>query len=107
MIENENQTAFKIGVGNFVKNPKSDRIRAHTRKKWRVLQVWNFDTGAEAYAREQEVLTYVRLNLKLPSFLSKEDMPQGGWTETIEYQATTHFALREIVQLSIEGQLSV
>ena len=107
LIENESQSAFKIGVGNVLKNLKSDRIKNHMRHKWRVLQVWNFDTGAEAYAREQEVLTHIRLNLKLPSFLSKEEMPQGGWTETIEHGATTHFALREIVQLSIEGQLSI
>ena len=39
LIENEDQTAFKIGVGNFVKNPKSDRIKAHVRYKWRVLEV--------------------------------------------------------------------
>jgi hypothetical protein len=105
LIENESQSAFKVGVGNVLKNKKSDRIKAHMRYKWRVLEIWNFHTGAEAYAREQEVLTHIRLNLKLPSFLSKEEMPQGGWTETIEHGATTHFALKEIVQLSIEGLL--
>jgi len=106
LIENEDQTAFKIGVGNFVKNPKSDRIKAHLRNKWRVLEVWKFDTGAEAYAREQEVLTHIRINLKLPPFLSKADMPQGGWTETLEHEASSHLALKSIVELSIEGLLS-
>jgi Zn ribbon nucleic-acid-binding protein len=106
LIENEDQTAFKIGVGNFVKNPKSDRIKAHLRNKWRVLEVWKFDTGAEAYAREQEVLTHIRTNLKLPPFLSKADMPQGGWTETLEHGASSHLALKGIVALSIEGLLS-
>jgi hypothetical protein len=93
-------------VGNFVKNPKSDRIKAHLRNKWRVLEVWKFDTGGEAYAREQEVLTHIRLNLKLAPFLSKSDMPQGGWTETVEHEATSHLALKHLVELSIEGQLS-
>ena len=106
LIENEDQTAFKIGVGNFVKNPKSDRIKAHVRYKWRVLEIWKFDTGGEAYAREQEVLTHIRVNLKLPPFLSKADMPQGGCTETLEHEASSHLALKAIVELSIEGLLS-
>lgn len=106
LIETEDKTAFKIGVGNFVKNPRTDRIKAHLRNKWRVLEIWKFETGAEAYAREQEVLTHIRVNLKLPPFLSKADMPQGGWTETLEHEASSHLALKEIVELAIEGQLS-
>ena len=106
LIENDIQTAFKIGVGNVLKNLHSDRIKAHIRNKWRVLEVWHFNTGAEAYAREQEVLAHIRVNLKLPPFLSKSEMPQGGWTETIEHEASSHLALKVIVELSIEGQLS-
>jgi hypothetical protein len=33
-------------------------------------------------------------------------MPQGGWTETLEHEASSHIALKEIVALSIEGLLS-
>jgi hypothetical protein len=106
LIENENQTAFKIGVGNFTKNPRTDRLKAHMRQKWRVLEIWKFDSGAEAYAREQEVLAHIRINLKLPPFLSKPDMPQGGWTETLEHEETSHLALKGIVELAIEGELS-
>lgn len=106
LIENENQTAFKIGVGNFTKNPRTDRLKAHMRQKWKVLEIWKFESGAEAYAREQEVLAHIRINLKLPPFLSKPDMPQGGWTETLEHEASSHLALKGIVELAIDGELS-
>jgi len=31
---------------------------------------------------EQNILNWLRLDLGLPSYLDKQEMPKGGWTET-------------------------
>lgn len=54
-----------------------------------------------AFLIEQDVLLWLRVDLKLPSYVSKEQMPQGGFSETVdasEIDLTTIWA--KVEQLS-------
>jgi len=44
-------------------------------------------TGEEAYLVEQAVLTWWRVNLGVPPYPSRADMPQRGETETMSADA--------------------
>lgn len=43
----------------------------------------NVDSGERAFAVEAEVLNWIRHDLGAPPALSREQMPQHGWTETV------------------------
>ena len=74
--------SFKIGIGGEV--AKFDRIETHRKFGWLLFDKMNFSTGSGAYDIEQEVLTWLRVQLGLGTYLAAEQMPQGGHTETID-----------------------
>ena len=47
------------------------------------MRLWRLDTGEQAYGVEAAVLAWLRLELGLAPYLSAEEMPQAGWTETV------------------------
>jgi hypothetical protein len=47
--------------------------------KWRGAT----STESEAVATEADVLRWWRTGLGLPSYLRSDQLPQGGWTETV------------------------
>jgi hypothetical protein len=75
--------AHKVGIG-MVGGP---RLALHQKHGWQVYRTVNVPTGEEAYRVESEVLRWLRLDLGLPPFLTPEDMPQRGDTETVEADA--------------------
>lgn len=79
LIESIELNAYKIGVARGT----SSRIKQHTNAGWRVLKSFYFLTGESAYGAESEVLKWWRKELLLPPFLEKNQIPHGGWTETI------------------------
>jgi hypothetical protein len=70
--------ATKIGVSD----PAGARIAEHRRAGWLLLAAFGVAASA-AMAIEAEILRWWRADLALPSFLAREQMPQGGWTETV------------------------
>jgi hypothetical protein len=44
----------------------------------------DFSTGITAYEIEQDILSWLRVELSLDIYLSDEQMPQGGYTETVD-----------------------
>lgn len=83
LITNSDLAANKIGVARH----DSSRLQQHTQQGWEVIRLWPVADGVTAYAVEAQVLTWLREQLLLPPFLSKDVMPQGGWTETYEADA--------------------
>ena len=70
--------AAKIGVTDAA----GSRIAQHRRAGWQLLAA--FQVSAEmACAIEDDVLRCWRHELGLPSYLRRDQMPQGGWTETV------------------------
>ena len=57
------------------------RLAQHRRKGWQILAVFQVSAKSAA-AIETDVLKWWRGALGLPSYLTRDHMPQGGWTET-------------------------
>lgn len=69
--------ALKVGIGS-----QEFRIKQHTTLGWQLVKRWNYKTGFKASEIEERVLNYLRSDLQLNNYLSKEQMPQKGHTET-------------------------
>ncbi len=70
--------AAKIGIANT----KSGRLRQHCARGWQVLCSVDVP-GEKALLIEAEILDCWRGELALPAYLGPQEMPQGGWTETV------------------------
>jgi hypothetical protein len=84
--------ALKVGISNLFR--KTDRIKAHEKEGWLVLYRQDLDTGELAFELEQRVLTWLRQEKKLGIYLVKDQMPQGGWTETVDSGEITLLEIR-------------
>ena len=82
LITNQELNAHKIGITN--EDAKEKRIAKHIKEGWNVYQTRYFLDGNTAFEIEQEILLWWRIELGLPIYLSKIEMPQGGFTETID-----------------------
>lgn len=74
--------AHKVGIANF--KTRVNRIKEHQKYGWEVFRSIDFDTGDDAFQIEQQVLDWIRVKKGLGIFLSKEQLPQGGYSETVE-----------------------
>jgi hypothetical protein len=74
--------SFKIGIGGAM--AKMDRVETHRHFGWLLFNKLDFSTGSRAYDIEQDVLTWIRVQLGLGAYLVPEQMPQGGHTETVD-----------------------
>ena len=70
--------ATKIGIAGET----STRLRRHQRYGWEVVTT-ETALGKAVLAAETDVLRWWRGELGLPIHLGPDDMPQGGWTETV------------------------
>jgi len=74
--------SFKVGIGGSTN--KSDRIFTHSNFGWQLFKRKDFPVGKHAYELEQEILTWLRVELGLEKYLIAEQMPQGGHSETVD-----------------------
>lgn len=74
--------AAKIGITET----SGFRIRFHARHDWQAIVTVRVP-GELAVAIEKVILSWWRKGLDLPPYLSKNEMPQGGWTETVDADA--------------------
>jgi Zn finger protein HypA/HybF involved in hydrogenase expression len=74
--------AHKIGITNI--NAKEKRLEKHSKQGWIIYDKWLFENGNNAFEVEQELLLWIREDLSLPVYLGKAQMPQGGFTETVD-----------------------
>ena len=85
LITNSKLNCHKIGIANTYKTRKfDDRMYQHSKRGWRIHGKLEFKTLRKAKLVESEVLKWMRLELELPIPLSRKEMPQGGWTETVD-----------------------
>jgi hypothetical protein len=82
LIEHGEHGAVKVGVADT----KGSRLKRHGRHGWRVLVVVQVP-GERAQTIERDILGWWRTDLRLPPYLSKSEMPQFGWTETVDADA--------------------
>jgi hypothetical protein len=84
LITNKELSAHKIGISNRNDRKENSRISKHRRNGWKIFKTMEFDSGKRAVEIETQVLSWLRSERGLASFLSAEQMPQGGHTETID-----------------------
>jgi DNA-directed RNA polymerase subunit RPC12/RpoP len=96
--------SLKVGVGNSQEGKKNDRIKRLQKYGWEVHKRWDFDTGAEAYGYEQNVLSYLRKDLGLPVYMTLDLMKKtGGHTETVDADSISLLQLEKIINKVIKG----
>jgi len=83
LMTNKDLNSHKIGIGN-TKRKKGDRVKQHKKHGWNLIKQMNFDKTDDAFIIEQKILTWWRESLKLSTHLTEFDMPQGGYTETVD-----------------------
>lgn len=74
--------AAKIGVTSKVS--RYDRLKAHSLNGWKIEGIWDVPTGRIAEQLESDVLKLWGEETSSRRTERKGQMPQGGWTETID-----------------------
>lgn len=82
LITNSKLGAHKIGVAGAAKH--NERLTKHRKQGWTVYRYKEFKKGIQAFTIEGKVLNWLRYKKDLTPFLSIEQMPQAGWTETVD-----------------------
>lgn len=108
LITNKELGAHKVGIGNV--RPKSkphlDRKEKFKKYGWEIYKVWDFKTGGRAWKIETDVFQVIRKDLKLPIYLSKEQMPKtGGHAETVDADSISLVGLEKIINRVIKEQV--
>jgi len=99
LMTHQNLGAHKVGIANG--KTRVNRIKEHQKYEWVFFKSIDFETGDDAFQIEQQVLAWLRQKKGLGIFLSKEQLPQGGYSETVdasEIDLPTIWA--KVVQLS-------
>ena len=89
--------AIKIGISDV----SGRRFASHRTKGWILIKYWAFPERDQA--RAIETLVVQTLTSKYGHFLSKENMPQGGYTETFDASKITRRGLIRMVNGAIKG----
>jgi hypothetical protein len=97
LMRHDELNAVKIGITGMAAN--HDRIASHARHGWRSVFRWSIRTGDQAWEIEQEILRWWREEIGAPPALSREQMPQGGWTETVSLRSVSMRDIRARVEL--------
>jgi len=84
LMTNPGLNAHKVGISGETKTSQGDRVSKHQKSGWELYKRLDFATADEAHLIEQAVLNWVRKDKKLNPFLSEFEMPQGGYTETVD-----------------------
>jgi len=82
LMSHKNYNSIKIGISN--NSARQNRIRTHQALGWKVYKKINFKNAIRAEKIEHQTLRYLRIELGLEAHLHTKQMPQGGWTETVD-----------------------
>ena len=74
--------AHKIGVAGAAKH--NLRLKKHQKYGWQVYKHKEFKSGLEAFNIETKTLKWLRNKRNLMPYLTIEQMPQAGWSETVD-----------------------
>jgi hypothetical protein len=92
--------AVKIGISDV----SGRRFASHRTKGWILIKYWWFSERDQARAIETVVVQ--TLTNRYGHYLSKEDMPQGGYTETFDASKVTRRGLIRMVNKAIKQSQS-
>ena len=104
LITSQELKSHKIGITN--EGAKEKRIAKHIKQGWQVYRTRYFADGNVAFEVEQEILLWWRVELAMPVYLSKFEMPQGGFTETVDGSEVDLISIWNKVEEAAEKILS-
>ena len=84
LMTHEELSSHKIGIGNSERSRGRSRITQHEKHNWKLYRQLDFDVTDDAFQIEQKVLSWLRDVKGLGVFLSEFEMPQGGYSETVD-----------------------
>jgi hypothetical protein len=84
LITNNELSAHKIGITNLYESKENSRMMKHRQNGWSTFKTKEFRTGQAAVQVENQLIDWLRNEKGLMHFLTAEQMPQGGWTETVD-----------------------
>lgn len=93
LLSHDKFQAHKIGVTS----PASVRLPRHWKRGWKTFKQATFTHYTDAYHVEQSVLRRLWVELNIQPFLSPQEMPSGGWTETISASSISLSQLWRVV----------
>jgi hypothetical protein len=83
-MTHEHLQSHKVGIGGSKRSRNRDRVIEHQKFGWSLYSRKDFETADDAFQVEQKVLNWLRQEKKLGAFLSESEMPQGGYSETVD-----------------------
>jgi hypothetical protein len=90
-----------LGITNV--GVKTQRLKLFRESGWTRIAEFVFEDGRHALTLETEMLRWIRRDLGLPPYLSKQDMgSKSGWSETFSSEALTTQALLQKVEEQIQ-----
>ena len=102
LITNPELNAHKVGIGNVKKH--MDRLGRFNARGWVTYKVWQFETGREALDIEKMIFKVIRKDLKIPVYLSYEQMKStGGHIETMGADSISLLELEKIIKKEIRS----
>ena len=84
LMTNQKLNSHKIGISGKVTTRYGNRVEKHEKDGWKLYKKQDFQITDDAFFVEQSVLSWIRNVKKLGIYLSEFEMPQGGYTETID-----------------------
>lgn len=101
LIYHEKLRAFKVGINNI----GNSRYLAHKTNGWKIVDYWYFDSIMIARKVERLVLSRMKDKTKSEGFVDKQNMPQGGYTETFDAKKITSRQAKSIINKVIRNML--
>jgi hypothetical protein len=104
LITKPELNCHKIGIANPAKIKKSDRLHRYRFHGWQIYKVWDFKDGKTVELIENKVLIELRVERRIPIYLSKAEMSgQGGHTETMSADTITLLELEKIIEKALKS----
>lgn len=101
LISHSELNAHKIGIANSAKTKLADRLYHHGKQGWVLVKRWDFKDSSKIQAIEKQVFKILRKEMDIPPYLAKDDMPFGGWTETLSADAISVTSLSKLIEIEI------
>ncbi len=97
--------SIKVGISGS--RSKRDRLKDHKLYDWKLYEKFDFEKGNEAYEAEQDFFRFIRNELKIGVHLVSEQMPQGGFSETMSGEEISLLEVKRLVQDVISGRINL
>jgi hypothetical protein len=95
------RAARKIGITNIAGSEK--RLNLWKRQGFTLRAHFTHDDGGVILQLETRILQWLRRELGLPSYLDKEEMPQGGASETLSPDDPSDELLLQKIELEFNS----